>query len=134
MEKTLYLRFQGTSPNRWGRFPGVFGLVNGLALAGKLTEGQKQFWRTNHDWYDANFTNPSETDPTVYDRSLNPGAAAWFKPSAHMFIERVAGYMEILAAHGVGCEARYSSNPGRIVYEDDHQIVVVPHQDGVTAP
>ncbi|GAA2886019.1 hypothetical protein GCM10010517_49680 [Streptosporangium fragile] len=133
-DEALYLRFQATARDRRGRFPGVFGLVNILASRGKLTEEQERFRRTNNDWYDANFTNPSDVDPTVYDHDLNPGAAAWFKASAHVFIERVPGYLEILAAHGVGCEAVYSSDPGRIVYEDDHQIVVIPHHRDTTVP
>ncbi|MER6825649.1 hypothetical protein ABT352_06650 [Streptosporangium sp. NPDC000563] len=132
-DETLYLRFQGTARDRQGRLPGVFGLVNSLASGGKLTAEQERFRRTNNDWYDANFTNPSDVDPTVYDHTLNPGAAAWFKSSAHPLIERVAGYMEILAAHGVDCEAVYSSDPGKIIYEDDHQIVVIPHMNDVTA-
>ncbi|MEV4744820.1 hypothetical protein AB0K21_00450 [Streptosporangium sp. NPDC049248] len=132
-DEALYLRFQGTTRDRQGRLPGVFGLVNSLASRGKLTAEQERFRRTNNDWYDANFTNPSDIDPTVYDHALNPGAAAWFKSSAHLLIERVSGYMEILAAHGVGCEVVYSSDPGKIVYEDDHQIVVVPHLNDVTA-
>ncbi|MEU0483179.1 hypothetical protein ABZ260_28825 [Streptosporangium sp. NPDC006013] len=132
-DEALYLRFQGTARDRQGRLPGVFGLVNSLASRGKLTAEQERFRRTNNDWYDANFTNPSDIDSTVYDHALNPGAAAWFKSSAHLLIERVAGYMEILAAHGVGCEVVHSSDPGKIVYEDDHQIVVVPHLNDVTA-
>ncbi|GAA3099871.1 hypothetical protein [Streptosporangium carneum] len=129
----LYVRFQGTDLDRRGRFPGVFGLVNVLAAAGKLTAEQERFRQANNAWYDANFTNPSDVDPTVYDHDLNPGAAAWFKTSAHPLVERVAGYLEILTAHGVGHEAVRSSDPGRIVYEDDHQIVVVPHRHGKTA-
>lgn len=122
----MYVRFQGTSRNRRGTFPGVFGLVNGLAFEGKLTEEQERFRRVNNDWYHANFTNPSDVDPTVYDRAVNPGAAAWFKASAAELIARVDGYLEILAAHGVECVPVRSSAPGRVIYEDEHQIVVVP--------
>lgn len=35
--------------------------------------------------------------------------------------------MEILSAHGVDCQALRCADPGRVVYEDDVQIVVVPH-------
>ncbi|WP_158685068.1 hypothetical protein [Streptomyces sp. LaPpAH-108] len=31
------------------------------------------------------------------------------------------------AAHGVDCRALRSADPGRVVHEDDVQIVVVPH-------
>lgn len=123
----MFVRFQSTVRNRRGVFPGVFGLVNGLAADGVLSVEQERFRRENNDWYNANFVNPSEVDPTVYDRELNPGAAAWFKVSAVELIDRVAGYLEILRAHGVGCELVRSADPGRVVYEDEHQVVVVPH-------
>ncbi len=67
-------------------------------------------------------------DPTVYDHEIHPGAAAWFKPTSQALITRVAGYLEILAAHGIECRTIRSSNPGRIVYEDAYQIVVVPYE------
>ncbi|MFC1403983.1 MULTISPECIES: hypothetical protein [Streptacidiphilus] len=104
----------------------MFALANGLGRAGALSEEEHRFWRSGNDWYEANFTNPSTVDPTVYDRVLNPGAEAWFKAMAGEVIDRVNGYLELLAAHGVSCERLESSAPGRVIYEDDDQIVVVP--------
>jgi hypothetical protein len=126
LQEALYVRFQGTTRSERGHFPGVFALVNGLAREGRLTEEQERFRRTNNDWYDANYVNPSDIDPTVYDPHLNPGAVAWFKMSSADLIKRVDGYLEVLAAHGVGCERAESSEPGTIIYEDQYQVVVVP--------
>lgn len=126
----MYVRFQSPTPNHRGIHVGVFALVNGLASQGKLSEEEERFRRTNNDWYNANFTNPSDVDPIVYDRELNPGAVAWFKISASHLIERVAGYLEILAAHGVPCVRVESADPGRVIYEDDEQVVVVPYEIG----
>lgn len=125
MREPEFVRYQGTTRNERGTFTGVFGLINGLARDGRLTDEQEQFRRAGNDWYDANFTNPSHVDPTVYER--NPRAAAWFKSSAHELIARVDGYLRVLAAHGVGCAEIRSAAPGRIVYEDEHQVLVVPH-------
>lgn len=124
-----YVRFQ--SPHRNGRnnFTGVFGLVNSLAREGRLSDAQESFRRRSNSWYDAAYTDPSTIDPRVYDDEINPGAAAWFKPSATHLLARVSGYLEILAAHGVDCQVLRSADPGRVVYEDDVQIVVVPHAD-----
>ncbi|WP_436535706.1 hypothetical protein [Actinoplanes sp. HUAS TT8] len=129
MNEVVFLRFQSTSPNRRGTFPGVFGLVNGLAHDGRLTAEQEHFRKINNAWYEANFTNPNTVDPTVYDRAVHPKAAAWFKSSASEMIERVNGYLKILADHGIGYERIQSTDPGRIIYEDEHQIVVVPHNE-----
>ncbi|WP_326945799.1 hypothetical protein OG439_40745 [Amycolatopsis sp. NBC_01307] len=109
------------------RHPGFFGLINDLSRAGRLTSEQEEFRRTNHAWYEAHYTNPTTVDPTVYDPAVNPGATAWFKQSARQLVDRAAGYLGILDTHGVRCERLVSRQPpGRIVYEDADQIVVVP--------
>ncbi|MEU6546754.1 hypothetical protein [Streptomyces sp. NPDC046859] len=135
-EGVHYLRFQSPHRNDRGRFTGVFGLVNNLAREGRLSEEQDAFRRRNNRWYDAAYTDPSTVDTSVYDDNVNPGAAAWFKPSATHLLARVPGYLEILSAHGVDCQVLRSAAPGRVVYEDDVQIVVVPYartaQDNAT--
>ncbi|MFI6502019.1 hypothetical protein [Nonomuraea typhae] len=104
--------------------------MNSLASEGELTETEEEFRRRNNDWYNANFTNPSDMAPTIYDRALNPGAAAWFKGSSVHLIDRVRGYLEILDAHDVPCVRVESSDPGRVIYEDADQVVVVPYETG----
>lgn len=105
---------------------GLFGMVNGLAKQGQLTETEETFRRESNAWYNRTFTNPSDVMPDVYDRDLNPNATAWFKVSATHLIERATGYMDILSAHGVACERVESDAPGRVIYEDANQVVVVP--------
>ena len=129
-DEALHVRFQGTERHERGHFPGVFVLANELAAQGRLTEEQYRFWRSNNDWYDAHYPNPTHADPQAYDPAVNPGAVAWFKRSAVDLIGRVDGYLELLAAHGVECLRLESSNPGRVVYEDEYQIVVVPAETG----
>lgn len=119
-----YVRFEAALPDRQGRFLGVFALVNTMARRGRLTPAQHLFRRLNNDWYDANFTNPAAVDPTVYE---HPGAAAWFRLTSPHLISRVAGYLEILDAHGVPWRRLDRDDPGRIVYEDVQQVVVVPY-------
>ncbi|MFJ9178647.1 hypothetical protein [Streptomyces sp. NPDC102360] len=121
-----YVRFQSTLPDERGQFKGVFGLVNNLGRDGQLTTDQERFRSENNAWYDAAYTDPSTVDPSVYDPAVNAGATAWFKPSAAHLIERVAGYLEILAEHDVDCRMVKSTDPGRVIYEDDVQVVVIP--------
>ncbi|MGQ4422154.1 hypothetical protein ACN6LL_000801 [Streptomyces violaceoruber] len=128
-----YVRFQSPHRNSRGHFTGVFGLVNNLAREGRLSDEQETFRRGGNRWYDAAYTDPSTVDPHVYDDEINPGAAAWFKPSATHLLARVSGYLEILSSHGVDCRALRSADPGRVFYEDDVQIVVVPHAPEATA-
>ncbi|WP_306744002.1 hypothetical protein [Saccharothrix yanglingensis] len=124
---TTYLRFQGTERHERGFFPGIFMLVDRLAREGLLTDEQERFRRVDNDWHDAACVTPSHVDPTVSDREVDPGAVAWFKvDGAGHLVERIGGYPEILTAHGIGWERVESCDPGRVVYEDEHQVVVVP--------
>ncbi|MFJ2406432.1 hypothetical protein ACIOUE_34580 [Streptomyces xanthochromogenes] len=126
-ETVQYVRFQSPHRNSRGNFTGIFGLVNNLARAGRLSDDQESFRRSNNKWYDAAYPDPSTIDATVYDDEINPGAEAWFKPSATHLLARVPGYLEILAAHDVDCVTLRSTDPGRVIYEDGVQVVVVPH-------
>ncbi|MEV7042462.1 hypothetical protein [Amycolatopsis sp. NPDC051061] len=123
----VYVRFQSAEPNAEGRHPGFLGLINNLSKADGLTAEQEEFRRTNHAWYESHYTNPATVDPTIYDHAVNPGATAWFKESAEALIARAADYLEVLKTHGVRCDKLVSHQaPGKIIYEDVDQIVVVP--------
>jgi len=126
-ESDQYVRFQSPHRNSRGHFTGIFGLVNNLARAGRLSDEQESFRRSNNSWYDSAYPDPSTVDPTIYDDEINPGAAAWFKSSAVHLLARVPGYLEILATHDVACLVVRSADPGRVIYEDDVQVVVVPY-------
>jgi hypothetical protein len=121
----VFVRYQSPVADERGRHIGVFGLVNMLGLRGRLTEVDEA-WRVQANaWYDAAYTNPSLVDPHAYD---DPATAAWFKAAAaaHL-VEPVELYLELLGRYGVAC-VRVESDavPGRVVYEDEFQVVVVP--------
>lgn len=123
-----YVRFQSPVPDRLGRRIGIFGLVNMLGKRGLLTAEEEHFRRTTNAWYDRTYLNPTTVDPTVYDPTLHPTAVAWFSPTAKHLLEPIPAYLAILAAHNLPCERYESTDPGRIIYKDPHQIVVVPHE------
>ena len=123
----VYVRYQAVQPGRTGLHSGVFGLINGLYKHGELTDEQAVFRRTGNDWYNAKMIDPGKTAPEVYDKTLHPRAVAWFKETAVEMIERVAGYLEILDAHCVAWELVRSTDPGRILYEDIHQVIAEPY-------
>ncbi|MCU1629313.1 MAG: hypothetical protein JWP64_4262 [Pseudonocardia sp.] len=118
-----FIRYESPLLNDDGRRTGLFGLVNGLARHGLLSDTEHEFWRINNAWYDRTLIYPP---PEAYDRGIYPQAASWFRTSATEFLGRVPGYLAILRAHGVDCVERRSDDPGAVVYEDEHQVVVVP--------
>jgi len=122
----VFVRFQSPTPGKRGVHLGVFGLTNLLGRGGQLSAEEHAVWRAGNDWYDATYTNPADVDPSVYDVTVNPQATAWFKDSATHLLARVPPYLAILRSHGVECVRVESADPGRVVYEDDVQVVVVP--------
>lgn len=126
----VYIRFQSPTPGKRGVHTGVFGLTNMLGRAGELSDDEHRDWRAGNDWFNAAYPDPSDIDPSVYDEVLHPRATAWFKPGATHLLERVPRYLEILEAHGVPCVRVVADDPGRVIYEDDVQVVVVPHDPG----
>jgi hypothetical protein len=124
-----FVRYQATDPNSRGRYPGIFALANGLARSGALSAEDRAAWRAANDRADARYTDPSTVDPLIYDRDANPGAQAWFKVLAGHVLADLPFYEELLARHGVRVERVHSSSPGRVLYEDDVQVIVVPFDD-----
>ena len=79
---TVFVRFEAAHANTHGVRPGVFALANGLAKSGALSAAEYSQWRSSNDWFTASHPDPSRSDAAVYDRTMNPGAVAWFKASA----------------------------------------------------
>ena len=122
----LFIRFESATPNAHGRHTGVFGLANRLAHTGRLTTADRNWWRTNNDWFDAAYPNPATTDPTLFDKTKNPVVTCWFKGSATHLLDRVPGYLDLLDRYGTEWVERRTSNPGAVLYEDDVQVVTRP--------
>ncbi|MFP5019733.1 hypothetical protein ACLE50_02925 [Pseudonocardia sp. 1LY6.1] len=127
--RARFVRYESPVEDAKGRHVGVFGLVNVLGRADRLSPEDHRFWRSHNEWYDATLDCPA---PEAYDELVNPLAAAWFKATATQFLEPVPGCLAILRRHGVECVERWSDDPGRTVYEDRHQVVVVPRADRET--
>jgi len=123
-----FLRWQAPEPNRRGFHPGVFALVNGLAFNGLLSPAQEHFRRTTNDWFHANLPDPGIIRPSVYDRAINPTAAAWFKSTAVQFLAKIPGYLDILRSHNIACELVQTGQPGKVLYEDLCQVIAAPRR------
>jgi hypothetical protein len=78
-------------------------------------------------WYDVAYPDPSTADSTVYNRTHDLHAQAWFKTSAVHLLDRIPGCLNLLDRYGVQWEELRSPTPGHVLYEDDVQVVVKPH-------
>ncbi|WP_313811895.1 hypothetical protein [Glutamicibacter sp.] len=124
----MYIRFQSPNKNQRGIHVGIFGLINSLGRRGVLSEEDHHLWRSMNDWFNQAYPDPTVSSPEVYDDDVNPGAVAWFKSAAVHLLERIPPYRELLDRYGVDCERVASTDPGRVIYEDEFQIVVVSRE------
>lgn len=122
----MFVRYQSPTPDHRGRHLGLFMLANELGRTGVLSVDEHTLWREQNDWYDAAYPNPTELGDPAYDRELHPLAAAWFKDTATHLLERIPRHLGLLDAHAVPYERLESADPGRVIYEDEVQVVVVP--------
>jgi hypothetical protein len=76
---------------------------------------------------DAAYPDPGTVDPSLWDRTKHSHTSCWFKESATHLLSRVCGYLHILSTHRVEWVEVRSTDPGRVLYEDDVQIVVAPY-------
>lgn len=120
-----FVRYEASAPNARGVHIGVFGLVNGLARSGSLTEEEWRWWRGANDWLDGAYPDPGTVDPTLFDKTIHPAVTCWFKSSAAHLLDRLPGYLDLLDRYDIAWVVRRSADPGPVLYEDDVQIVVV---------
>jgi hypothetical protein len=121
-----FIRYEASTPNPRGAHIGVFGLANGLRSANRLTAADLHWLAVNNAYGNAAYTDPGTVDPTIFDRAIHPHATCWFKSTAEHLLQYVDGYLELLTRYGVGWRRRESEHPGRVIYEDDVQVVVDP--------
>ncbi len=125
-----YVRFQSAErSDRLGIHIGVFGLVNMLYNRSLLSDRDLRVRRARLDWFNRACTDPASVDPTVYQTGRNPGPVSWFDSAATHLVRGMREHCEILDRHGIAWERVESDDPGRALYEDEHQVVVVPYAE-----
>ncbi|MFJ3956066.1 hypothetical protein [Arthrobacter sp. NPDC090010] len=104
-------------------------MSNRLAKEGRLSPEDWTSWRSANDYYDQAYATPHKS---IYDPAVNPAAQAWFKPTATHLLARIDFYTDLLTRYDIEYQLIHSTDPGKVVYEDDVQIVVVPHLSSLT--
>ena len=100
---------------------GVFVPAYELLRGGTLSTAESDWLREILTWFEANLPLP--------DRSkLEPGAIFWFKPGAARSVSRIWDLVAFLEEHGYHVELIKTRRPGRICYEDHHQVAATPYR------
>ena len=72
-------------------------------------------------WFNSKLKVPKELREPGTDRALS-----WFKASAVEPIGKMWDLVYLMRNHGVNIELFKSENPGRVIYEDEWQVVAFP--------
>lgn len=118
-----FIRFVvGADAEHHRELTGVIAEARFLRDANELTSEEDRRLEETYDWLNDNLPQPP------YSSSNWGDVAAWFKDTAHESIRRMWDLAAILREHDVPVRMLTSDNPGRVVYEDDFQVVVAEYK------
>jgi hypothetical protein len=86
---------------------------------GKLAPHEAERLEAIYEWFNSNLPCPPFSSS-----GWSRDAASWFKDSAKDSIKQMRALAVLLESHGLLVRTLRSKNPGKVLYEDDHQVVV----------
>jgi hypothetical protein len=104
---------------------GAFQAAYELKYEERLEEHERLWFEDLLRWFDEHLEAPPRW------RLGRGRAVCWFKDSAVEHLRQGRHLAVMLAHHGVPCRLLRTRKPGRILYEDPHQVAAVPFRDGV---
>jgi hypothetical protein len=127
-----YIRFETLVPNpdtglRAGLFFHLYDLLDNPDFSASDFERIAALRK----WFNKNLKRPKK-----FSSSKSKGAArrgtrglSWFKPDASDHLAYARQLAAVLREYGYEIQQRETTSPGKIIYEDDHQIVAEPFSD-----
>lgn len=83
------------------------------------------WYKSTAEWFEKNLSYPTCFNPPLSD-DIKFRAKSWFSTSAVEFISKSKEVACLLRKHEVEVTELYCKNPGKILYKDLFQIVVLP--------
>jgi len=103
-----------------GREKGVFTALYGLADQHSLSDYEMSWFVEQEVWFTKHLKRP----PDLKD---HPKAIGWFKDTATEHVSRMRALCALLEHKDIAIAYFETLKPGRIVYEDEHQVAAVPY-------
>ncbi len=130
----LYLRFVTSETDADSHVSqGVFQAAQSLRDAGALEEPEAIWFSDVVGWFGKNLRAPNRSDFSLPSHSFEFNRVVfWLKGTAHEHVQRMQDVARMLRYHRVAVRALRTSRPGRLVYEDKHQVGAIPFRDGVS--
>jgi hypothetical protein len=116
----VYVRFVvGADGENHRQLTGILTEARLLRDAGLLSAGESQRLEHAYDWF-----NTHVPVPPFSTARWNGDVVSWFRANAGEAITRMWDVMAILRDHGVPTRMLRSRDPGKVVYDDDVQVVI----------
>ena len=116
----MFIRFVvGTEDQHHRGLQGVIQEAGDLKDAGRLEPYEIAWLLSTYAWLNANLPVPP------FERSRwSDAVVCWFKADAGEPLRKMWELASLLEEHGRPVRVLRSRNPGKVVYEDDYQVVV----------
>ena len=115
----MFVRFVvGSDGEHHRELTGIVTEARFLREDGRLTAEESAQLEESYRWLNDNLPVPPFSTDWPRD------AVAWFRDDAHDAIARMWDLVALLKEHGQVVRFLRSKNPGRVLYEDDFQVVV----------
>ena len=116
----MFLRFVvgGDDEHHW-LLTGIITEARLLRDRGSLAPHEAEQLEAIYEWFNGNLPCPPFSSA-----GWSREAVTWFKDSAKESIKRMRQLSVLLESHGLLVRTLRSKNPGKVLYEDDHQVVV----------
>jgi hypothetical protein len=116
----MYIRFVvGSDGEDHRRLTGIITEARLLRDDGKLEQHQVIWLEETYEWL-----NEQLPCPPFSTSGWGREAVSWFRDDAKLPIRKMWEIVTLLREHGIAVRVLESRNPGKILYEDDYQIVV----------
>lgn len=116
----MFIRFVvGADDENHRSLTGVIAEARILRDDDKLTPYEEEWLEDIYDWFNSNLPNPPFSTG-----KFSRDAVAWFRAGSSEFITRMWDIVAIIESHDVPVRLLKSQNPGKVVYEDEYQILV----------
>lgn len=117
----MFLRFVVSADDEYHKL--LTGIVAESRLfrdRGFLTDYVCENLENIYEWFNTNLPCPP-----FQSAGWPRDAVSWFKDSAKEPIKKIRELSVLFEAHGFGVRTLYSDRPGKVLYEDKYQILVI---------
>lgn len=125
----MFIRFEIAERDETsGREKGIFVAMDILLENNSLFEYEQNLEKEIYAWFKNNLKVP-KVQSAESGYYAKPRSISWFKHTAAECIDKMRQYAQILESHDIAVSQLTTVRPGKVVYEDEHQIATIPYND-----